>query len=76
MKDAGHMLRVNVAERRRRKPHPPPPVPQWLFLKRKLDVCTYHNDMPKIYRLLIQLLFQELKRRFLEALYIKGKGNH
>ena len=27
MKDAGHILRVNVAERRRRKSPPPPPPP-------------------------------------------------
>ena len=29
MKDAGHILRVNVAERKRGKSHPPSPVPQF-----------------------------------------------
>ena len=45
MKDAGHILRVNVAERRRRKPHPPPPVPQFEPRVRKLfmlDNCIHY----------------------------------
>ena len=36
MKDAGHILRVNVAERRRRKSHLPPPIPQFEPRVRKL----------------------------------------
>ena len=35
MKDAGHILRVNVAERRKKK-IPPPPVPQFEPRVRKL----------------------------------------
>ena len=45
MKDAGHILRVNVAERRRRKSHPPPPVPQFEPRVRKLfmqDNCIHY----------------------------------
>ena len=36
MKDAGHILRVNVAERKTGKSHPPSPVPQFEPRVRKL----------------------------------------
>ena len=53
MKDAGHILRVNVAERRRRKPHPPPPVPQFEPRVRKLfmlDNCIHYCQPAGILR--------------------------
>ena len=49
MKDAGHILMVNVAERRRRK-SPPPPVPQFESRVRTVVYATYciHYCQPAV----------------------------